>query len=93
MDMVGGGPVTKAVFHVTRGPSSLPSFVHDVAWAFADFVNAQSYQYAATGSAELPLVAPDRRQGAAARPGLALHHGQRPRGLPGLVVPDSRAST
>ena len=27
MDMVGGGPETKAVFHVTRGPMSLPSFV------------------------------------------------------------------
>src|SRR6266478_5367522 len=39
MDMVGGGPETKAVFHVTRGPMSLPSFVHDVAWAFAEFVN------------------------------------------------------
>src|SRR5437899_1184974 len=26
MDMVGGGPTTKAVFHVTRGPMSLPSF-------------------------------------------------------------------
>ena len=25
MDMVGGGPETKAVFHVTRGPMSLPS--------------------------------------------------------------------
>jgi len=35
MDMVGGGPVSKAVFHVTRGPASLPSFIHDVAWAFA----------------------------------------------------------
>ena len=30
MDMVGGGPVTKAVFHVTRGPMSRPSFVHDM---------------------------------------------------------------
>src|SRR4051812_38592955 len=58
MDMVGGGPVTKAVFHVTRGPASLPSFVHDVAWAFADYVNEQSYRYAASGSAEQPLVAP-----------------------------------
>jgi len=29
MDMVGGGPETKAVFHVTRGPMSLPSFVHE----------------------------------------------------------------
>ena len=59
MDMVGGGPVTKAVFHVTRGPMSLPSFVHDVAEAFADFVNEQSYKFAATGSAEYPLVAPE----------------------------------
>jgi hypothetical protein len=56
MDMVGGGPATKAVFHVTRGPASLPSFVHDVAWAFGAFVNDQSYKYAATGSAEYPLV-------------------------------------
>jgi aminopeptidase YwaD len=59
MDMVGGGPATKAVFHVTRGPMSLPSFVHDVAWAFGEFVNEQSYKFAATGSAEYPLVAPE----------------------------------
>ncbi len=59
MDMVGGGPATKAVFHVTRGPMSLPSFMHDVAWAFAEFVNEQSYKFAATGSAEYPLVAPE----------------------------------
>ena len=59
MDMVGGGPATKAVFHVTRGPRSLPSFVHDVAWAFAEFVNEQSYKFAGTGSAEYPLVAPE----------------------------------
>jgi aminopeptidase YwaD len=59
MDMVGGGPETKAVFHVTRGPLSLPSFVHDVAWAFAEFANEQSYKFAATGKAEYPLVAPE----------------------------------
>jgi aminopeptidase YwaD len=59
MDMVGGAPVTKAVFHVTRGPLSLPSFVHDIAWAFAEFVNEQSYKFAATGAAEYPLVAPE----------------------------------
>ena len=59
MDMVGGGPETKAVFHVTRGPMSLPSFVHDVAWAFAEFVNEQSYKFAATGTAEYPFVAPE----------------------------------
>ena len=59
MDMVGGGPETKSVFHVTRGPMSLPSFVHDVAWAFADWLNTQSYQFAATGEAACPMVAPE----------------------------------
>jgi hypothetical protein len=59
MDMVGGGPETKAVFHVTRGPMSLPSFVHDVAWAFAEFVNEESYKFAATGKTEYPFVAPE----------------------------------
>jgi aminopeptidase YwaD len=56
MDMVGGGPETKAVFHVTRGPMSLPSFVQDVAWAFAEWVNAESYEFAATGKADYPMV-------------------------------------
>jgi aminopeptidase YwaD len=59
MDMVGGAPETKAVFHVTRGPMSLPSFVHDVAWAFADWVNEESYEFAATDKAAYPLVAPE----------------------------------
>jgi aminopeptidase YwaD len=59
MDMVGGGPATKAVFHVTRGPMSRPSFVHDIAWAFADWVNNESYEFAATGSADWPLAAPE----------------------------------
>jgi aminopeptidase YwaD len=59
MDMVGGGLDTKSVFHVTRGPLSLPSFVHDVAWAFAAWVNDETYRFAATGEAEYPLVAPE----------------------------------
>jgi hypothetical protein len=59
MDMVGGGPETKAVFHVTRGPMSLPSFVQDVAWAFAEWVNEESYEYAATGKAAYPMVSPE----------------------------------
>ena len=46
MDMVGGGPETKAIFHVTRGPASLPSFVNDVAEHFGEFVNEQSAQFA-----------------------------------------------
>jgi aminopeptidase YwaD len=56
MDMVGGGPATKAIFHVTRGPMSLPSFVYDVAEAFGDFVNRESDQYASSGDALYPFV-------------------------------------
>jgi len=59
MDMVGGNQNTKAVFHVTRGPMSLPSFVHDVAWAFGNFVNEQSYNFAAGLPAQYPLVSPE----------------------------------
>ena len=59
MDMVGGGSATKAVFHVTRGPVSLPSFVHDVAWGFASWANTESYEFAASGQAEYPLTAPE----------------------------------
>jgi hypothetical protein len=58
MDMVGGGPETKSVFHVSGGPGSLPSFVYDVGQAFGAFVNEQTYKYAATGSATYPLVSP-----------------------------------
>jgi hypothetical protein len=52
MDMVGGGPETKAIFHVTRGPASLPSFVNDVAEHFGQFVSdvrAQRWQGAFAG--------------------------------------------
>lgn len=59
MDMVGGNQNTKSVFHVTRGPRSLPSFVHDVAWAFGNFVNEQSYNFAAGLPSQYPLVAPE----------------------------------
>ena len=46
MDMVGGGQVTKAIFHVTRGPVSLPSFIYDVGQSFGAYVNAESDAYA-----------------------------------------------
>lgn len=59
LDMVGGGPETKTIFHVTRGPASLPSFVYDVAAAIGSVVDAQSSQYAMTGTAKWPLVAPE----------------------------------
>jgi hypothetical protein len=59
MDMVGGGLETKSVFHITRGPMSLPSFVHDVAWSFGSWVNNQSYQFAAGGRSGYPMIAPE----------------------------------
>jgi hypothetical protein len=59
MDMVGGGPVTKAVFHVTRGPASLPSFVNDVAEAFGRFVNHQSDAFARGSNPPYPLYSPE----------------------------------
>ena len=59
MDMVGGGPETKAIFHVTRGPKSLPSFINDVAEHFGEFVNEQSADFAGGEAAAYPLVAPE----------------------------------
>jgi len=59
MDMVGGNQATKAVFHVTRGPMSLPSFVYDVGAAFGEFVNQESLQYAGSGEAAYPFVDPE----------------------------------
>ncbi|HZB47182.1 MAG TPA: M28 family peptidase [Pyrinomonadaceae bacterium] len=59
MDMVGGGPETKSVFHVTRGPASLPSFVNDVAEHFGEFVNEQSARFAGGESAPFSLHSPE----------------------------------
>ncbi len=57
MDMVGGGPETKAVFRVTRSPASLPTFVNDVAEAVAGFVNEQTLAHASGTDVLYPLVA------------------------------------
>src|SRR5215208_2125431 len=60
MDMVGGAPAaTKAIFHVTRGPLSLPTFVNDVGQAFGAFVNAESDAYASGEGGRYPLVSPE----------------------------------
>jgi hypothetical protein len=60
MDMVGGNPSkTKAVFHVTRGPMSMPSFIYDVAETFGTFVNKQSDMLAGTGRSDYRMHAPE----------------------------------
>ncbi|MBK5186776.1 MAG: M28 family peptidase [Gemmatimonadaceae bacterium] len=56
MDMVGGGPVTKAIFHITRGPTSLPSFVYDVGQRFGSFLNSESQMYAEGTGGKYPMV-------------------------------------
>jgi hypothetical protein len=60
LDMVGGNAaITKSILHVTRGPASLPSFVHDVAASFGELVNRESDAFASTGTARFPLVSPE----------------------------------
>lgn len=46
MDMVGGGPVTKSIFHVAGAPKSLPSFVADIGQTIGNYVNEQTDAYA-----------------------------------------------
>ena len=58
---------TKAVFHVTRGPASLPSFVNDVAEAFGEFVNARDLRACRRAAPRLPARRRRRRQGARCR--------------------------
>jgi len=46
MDMVGGGPVTRAVFRISGGPYSVPSFVADLGYDIGRFVNDQTQRFA-----------------------------------------------
>jgi aminopeptidase YwaD len=59
MDMVGGGPVTKAVFRISGGPISAPSFVSDLGHEIGRFVNEQTERFAAGETVAFPLNAPE----------------------------------
>jgi hypothetical protein len=60
LDMIGGNSeITKSVLRVRGSPPSLPSFVSDVGFTFAHWVNDQSLLFADTGAAPFPLVEPD----------------------------------
>jgi hypothetical protein len=59
LDMVGGGPETKAVFRVDRNPASTASFISDVAESFLALANEQSLSFASGEKARWPLVAPE----------------------------------
>ncbi|HEX9964026.1 MAG TPA: M28 family peptidase, partial [Allosphingosinicella sp.] len=60
LDMIGGNTeITKSNLQVEGSPPSLPSFVDEVAFAIARFVDNQSALYANTGEAPLPLLDPE----------------------------------
>jgi hypothetical protein len=56
MDMVGGSPETKAIFHVSKSPQSLPNFVNDIAEAFGAFLNKESDNFASGVNTKYPMV-------------------------------------
>ncbi len=57
LDMVGGNANTKAVYRISGGPMSLPSFIPDLGRTIGEFVNRQSLAYA--GAEAIP--GPDAR--------------------------------
>jgi hypothetical protein len=59
MDMVGGGPVTKAVFRISGGPISVPSFISDLGHEIGHFMNDQTERFASGETVAFPLFAPE----------------------------------
>ena len=57
MDMVGGGPETKAVFRISGGPISLPTFISDLGFEVGRFVNEQTEAFAGGADVAFPLIA------------------------------------
>ena len=59
MDMVGGAPVTKAVFRISGGPYSVPSFIADLGHEIGDFMNDQTQRFTDGEATDFPLNAPE----------------------------------
>jgi aminopeptidase YwaD len=59
MDMVGGAPVTKAVFRISGGPWSVPSFIADLGHEIGHFINDQTRRFADGEDVAFPLHAPE----------------------------------
>jgi len=59
MDMVGGGPVTKAVFRISGGPYSVPSFIADLGHEIGHFMNDQTQRFTDGENVDFPLNAPE----------------------------------
>lgn len=56
LDMVGGGTPTKAIFRISGGPLSLPTFIADVGHEIGHFVNDQTERYASGEDVPYPLT-------------------------------------
>jgi aminopeptidase YwaD len=56
MDMVGGDPITKSIFHVAGSPKSLPSFVAGVGEAFGEYLNLETDAFASGYRFTYPFV-------------------------------------
>ena len=60
LDMIGGNTeITKGALGVEGSPPSLPSFVSDVGFAMARWVDRQALLYAERGEADYPLLDPE----------------------------------
>ena len=59
MDMVGGAPITKAVFRISGGPYSVPSFIADLGHEIGHFINDQTRRFADGEDVAFPLHAPE----------------------------------
>jgi len=59
MDMVGGGLVTKAVFRISGGPYSVPSFIADLGHEIGHFMNDQTQRFTDGKASDFPLNAPE----------------------------------
>jgi aminopeptidase YwaD len=60
LDMIGGDTEkVKSILRVQGSPPSLPSFVDDVAFSIAKWVNAETLAYADTGVANWPFLDPE----------------------------------
>jgi hypothetical protein len=59
MDMVGGGAETKAVFRISGGPISVPTFIADLGHELGRFVNEQTEAFAGGAVVAFPLNSPE----------------------------------
>ena len=86
MDMVGAGPETKAVFPRDTRTDEPAEFRARRGVGVAEWVNEESYEYAATGKAAYPLVSLEGGKQPLRAEYSPVQHGERPRCVSRFVV-------